>query len=529
MNQQDDLTLNRYPNLGKLSIAILEEYVKKVIGEEAIKELKSPLQQKVLSDSLAKALKRSEDRFISEHGHEDKEIADGIMQLPMADMPSFGQAIWSFAERPSDPEFKALLRKQLDSDFPSISIERKERAVDVYLNILRQELISISAEMREKLMAMAVFDIDEQMKQILKNFLEFISLWKQEQQKPVIRGSVPPLPQLVIGRENDIKELKHKIGLGGDGQTTTTVLTAIRGWPGVGKTTIASVLAYDPDIAAAYPDGVLWVSLGQEPNILSEMAAWGRALGTDELLKARNIQEAQAQLSALLRNQRMFLLIDDVWQSEHAVPFNVGGSRCRTLITTRLNDVARKLAPNPENIYLLPVLTDESAMELMSILAPSVVQNYPDDVLLLVHELEGLPLALQVAGRLLQSEVSIGFDVKELIKQLREGARILEEEAPPDRADLVKETTPKIAALLQKSTDILDDFTRDRYAYLGVFAPKPATFDLDAMAYVWEVEDPKPTVKKLVDHGLLEYVFELDRFQMHALLVTQAKSLLTED
>jgi hypothetical protein len=528
MNQQDDLTPNRYPNLGKLSVAILDEYVKKVIGEEAIKELKSPLQQKVLSDSLAKALKHAEDRFISEHRSEDKEIADGIMQLPIASMPSFGQAVWSFAERPSDPELKTLLKKQLDSDFPSLAIERKERVVDVYLNILRQELISISAEMREKLMAMAVFDIDEQIKQILKNFLEFIGLWKQEQQKPVIRGSIPPLPQLVIGRENDIKELKHKIGLGVEGQTTT-VLTAIRGWPGVGKTTIAAVLAYDPDIATAFPDGVLWVSLGQEPNILAEMTAWGRTLGTDELLKARNIQEAQAQLSALLRNKCMLLLIDDVWQSEHAIPFNIGGPKCTTLITTRLNDVARELAPSPENIYLLPVLSDESAMELMSILAPSVVQNYRDDVLLLVHELEGLPLALQVAGRLLQSEASIGFDVKELIKELRESARILEEEAPPDRADLVKETTPKIAALLQKSTDLLDDFTRDCYAYLGVFAPKPATFDLDAMAYVWEVENPRDVVKKLVDYGLLEYVFELDRFQMHALLVTQAKSLLTED
>lgn len=529
MNQKDDSSPKRFSNLGKLSVAILEEYLKKVIGDEAIKELKSPLQEKVLSDSLAKALKSTEERFVSEHGLEDKEISDGLIQLPIADLPSFGQAIWSFAERPSDPGFKDLLKRQLEYDFPSLSGERKDRAIDVYLNILRQELISISTEMRGKFMALALFDIDEQMKQVVKNFLEFINLWKQEQQKPIIRGTVPPLPQLVIGREKDIDELKNKLGFSVEQEKTTTVLTAIRGWPGVGKTTIASVLAHDPDIATVYPDGVLWVSLGQEPNILSELAAWGRALGSDELLKARNTTEAQAQLSALLLNRRMLLLIDDVWKSEHAVPFNVGGIGCTTLITTRLNDVARELSPNPENIYLLPVLTDENAMELMRILAPAVVQNYSDDVLLLVHELEGLPLALQVAGRLLQSEASIGFNVKELINELREGAKLLEADVPPDRADLVNETTPKIAALLQKSTDVLDDFARDCYAYLGVFAPKPATFDLDAMAFVWEVEDPKPIVRKLVDHGLLEYIFELDRFQMHALLVMQAKSLLTED
>lgn len=88
-------------------------------------------------------------------------------------------------------------------------------------------------------------------------------------------------------------------------------------------------------------------------------------------------------------------------------------------------------------------------------------------------------------------------------------------------------TTPKIAALLQESTDLLDDFTRDCFAYLGAFAPKPATFDLEAMKSVWKVEDPKPILRTLLNHGLLEYVFELDRFQMHSLLVMQAQSLLT--
>ncbi len=340
-------------------------------------------------------------------------------------------------------------------------------------------------------------------------------------------GNAPPLPSLVIGREDDLQNLKARLGL--TGEASLQVLTALRGWPGIGKTTIAAVLAHDPDITAAFPDGVLWTSLGPKPNLFSELATWGRALGTDDLLRAKTLEEATAQLTAMLRNKRMLLIIDDVWESEHAVPFKVGGRGCATLITTRENKVAQAIAPTANDIYKLPVLTDDKALELLQALAPSVVNDYPAESRDLVHELEGLPLALQVAGHMLNVEASYGFGVIDLIKELREGAAILEAKAPADRTDLANETTPTIAVLLQRSTDRLDGLTRDCYAYLGVFAPKPATFDLAAMKAVWQVEKPEPIVRTLVDRGLLEFVKEMGRYQMHALLVAHAKSLLTED
>ena len=344
-------------------------------------------------------------------------------------------------------------------------------------------------------------------------------------------GSAPPVPSLIVGRDEDLRRLKENLGvsIADRPKAAIQILTAIKGWPGVGKTTIASALAYDTDIKKAFPDGVLWVSLGQEPNLLSEIATWGRALGTDELLRARTVEEAQAQLAALLRNRRMLLIIDDVWQPEHAIPFKVGGRNCATLITTRRDDVAIALAPSAGDVYRLKVLEEDDALALLKQLAPTVVEGYPNECLVLVQELEGLPLALQVAGRLLNTEANRGFSVVELIDELREGAKLLEAPAPSDRADLVNETTPTIAALLQKSLDRLDDAARDCYAYLGVFAPKPATFDLEAMKFVWQVEDPKPVVGTLVDRGLLEYVPEMERYQMHALLVMLAKSLLTEE
>ena len=339
-------------------------------------------------------------------------------------------------------------------------------------------------------------------------------------------GSAPPLPSLFIGREDDLRTLKARLGVGKDTPAQLQILTAIRGWPGIGKTTTAAALAHDTEIAQAFPDGVLWISLGPTPELFSKLAEWGRALGVDDLLKVQTLEEASARLAALLRNKRRLLIVDDVWEPEHAIPFKVGGRGCAMLITTRINPVANALAPTPNDIYKLPALSHEAALKLLQAIAPSFVEQYPTESLELIRELEGLPLALQVAGYLLRVEMSYGFDVTDLIKELQQGAKLLEAKAPPDRTELANETTPTVAVLLQKSTERLDEHTRDYFAYLGVFAPKPATFDLEAMRAVWQIDDPKPFARILVDRGLLEAVG--GRFQMHALLVMHAKSLLQE-
>lgn len=220
--------------------------------------------------------------------------------------------------------------------------------------------------------------------------------------------------------------------------------------------------------------------------------------------------------------------MDDVWQAEHVVPFNVGGSGCALLVTTRLPEVARTIAPTPDDVYVLGVLSEADALELLRTLAPTVVAGNEATSRDLVNDLEGLPLAIQVAGRLLHAEASYGFGVEQLLADIREGARLIASQAPADRAQVANETTPTVAALLKKSTDLLDVHTLECFAYLGAFAPKPATFDIEAMRAVWDVDDPRPIIRTLVDRGLLEPTGQ-NRFWMHAILVMHAQSFLTEE
>jgi hypothetical protein len=301
--------------------------------------------------------------------------------------------------------------------------------------------------------------------------------------------------------------------------------TVIQGWPGVGKSTLVAALAHDPEVVEHFADGILWVSLGEIPSLLSELDAWASALGLSEPGRERPIEQLTAQLIAALRDRRMLLIVDDVWRAEHLNPFKIGGPQCALVCTSRLNEVAQALAPTAADMYRLAVLTDVAALELLRRLTPETVASYPEAARALVRDLEGLPLAIQVAGRLLHSEAGLGWGVGELLEELRAGTSLLQAQVPGDMLPLSAATTPTVAALLRRSTDALDAQTRRQFACLGLFVPKPASFDLGALAVVWDVADPRPIARVLVNRGLLEPVGG-GRFQLHALLVLHARTLL---
>jgi len=340
-------------------------------------------------------------------------------------------------------------------------------------------------------------------------------------------ATAPPRPALVVGREADLLKVKARFGIGTD--EPKRPLNIIRGWPGVGKTTLVTALAHDPEVAAAFPEGVLWASVGEAPDSFAELSAWWRALTKSEAGQPQNLGQVIAQVRALLRDKRMLLIVDDVWEAEAAAPFMVAGPDCVTLITTRIPDVANQLATTPDDVYVLGQLSEEKALDLLARLAPKVAEQHPRESRELVGRLEGLPLAIRVAARLLESEVKLGWGIANLLADLTAGPRLLlAAEAPEDRYDPTTQTFPTVRILLQKSTDRLDEETRERFAYLGAFAPKPATFDLDAMQASWQVDDPRPTARKLADRGLLEPIIGTGLFQMHALLVLHAQSLWAE-
>lgn len=338
-------------------------------------------------------------------------------------------------------------------------------------------------------------------------------------------GTAPRRPLQFMGRLKDLEAIKLRLGIKNPSQKQP--LTVITGWPGVGKTSFTSYLAYESDVLDKYTDGILWISLGPDPSVLSKLAEWGRALGNDELIKANDPTQASNTLRAMLSKKHMLLIVDDVWSLKDGDYFLVGGPECATLVTTRDQDIASAMVPTKNDVYLLDVMTEKESLELIEDITSGLVTKYPEPCRNLVNALERLPLSLQVAGHLLNIESGHGFGVEDLIKELQEGILILKAKPPQDRIDQKTGSSLTVAALLETSIERLDDHTRECYAMLGAFAPKPATFEIKAMAYVWNVEDPKPIVGILVGRGLLEPIPE-NRYWMHAILAAHAKMILSK-
>lgn len=335
---------------------------------------------------------------------------------------------------------------------------------------------------------------------------------------PFAVGSAPPIPGLFVGRDKEVAELKERLM----GKEDTTLLTAVRGWPGVGKTSLAAVIAHQEELKTEFPV-VLWAALGQNPSVAAELGNWITALGSRPI-DYPTVKARREHLAAMLRRRKALLIIDDVWDAAHVQPFLVGGSECRTLVTTREPEIARTLGLAQQNIYRLLELDETHSLQILKHLAPKAVAVDPEGTRGLIKALEGLPLALHVAGRLLAAEAELDLGVADLLDELAEGTLLLQEKAPADRADLASGTIPTVVTLLEHSTNRLDMMSRERFALLGLFVSKPATFSAPAVAAAWGVDDPRPTLRILVNRGLVEPISN-GRYQLHALLADHAKSM----
>ena len=113
------------------------------------------------------------------------------------------------------------------------------------------------------------------------------------------------------------------------------ITAALRGAGGYGKTTLAKALCHDERIQDAFDDGILWVTLGENPgNLTGRVEDLIVTLG-DERPGFTTLDAAVNRLKELLADRDILLVIDDVWDRAHLNPFVQGGPRCARLITTR--------------------------------------------------------------------------------------------------------------------------------------------------------------------------------------------------
>jgi hypothetical protein len=171
-----------------------------------------------------------------------------------------------------------------------------------------------------------------------------------------------------------------------------------------------------------------------------------------------------------------------------------------------------------------------------------VVDHHLEACRELVAKLAGLPLALVVAGAMIARSLNRGHAVADMIRELRSRTdKLLQEPVPADVQQFLQDVdNPNVVALLQMSTDELDEESRLCFAGTGLVTPsEDATFDLEYLAAGWQsVLGERSTrraqiiVDNLIDNGLMqavEYVSGSRRYYMHDLLIQHAKTMFDEE
>ena len=319
----------------------------------------------------------------------------------------------------------------------------------------------------------------------------------------------PALPLLsvatteLIGRDDVLSHLKERLCTG-----KNVGLTALKGLPGVGKTTLAVALAHDGEVQAHFHDGILWAGLGPHPNVLGQLSRWGTLLGTPSIAAARlNSIEAWTQIiRAAIGTRRVLLAVDDAWKIEEALAFKVGGPNSAYLVTTRFPQIASQFAG--EGAVMVRELSGDHSFTLLKRLAPETVASDPETAFTLVRTSGGLPLALNLMGKYLrvQEHGAQPRRMRAAMERLRDAEqrlRLSEPQALLERSATLSANTPlSLQAVIDVSDQQVDEQARAALRALAVFPAKPNTFSEAAALAVCQA--PVEALDTLTDAGLME-------------------------
>ena len=269
-------------------------------------------------------------------------------------------------------------------------------------------------------------------------------------------NTVPALPLNYVERAGELRALRDALITDGEGRHIA--LTALRGMGGIGKTILAQALCHDPAVQQAFPDGIVWLTVGRESttDTLTRLREAGKALG-DDLAQYENETAAQNRFRSILRNQAALIVLDDVWDARAVGPFCADSPRSRLLITTRDASIA---AGTGATEHIADLLSEADARSVLAKWSGVAVTQQPSEAAALIRESGRLPLAVAMIGAMLRG------------KPERYWARVLtllqEASLEKIRAQFPDYPHHDLFRAMEVGVAALDETTRARYPRLAV-------------------------------------------------------------
>lgn len=171
-----------------------------------------------------------------------------------------------------------------------------------------------------------------------KEWETFVTHLRKGCDTPRVPFMAPDMLETFVARPDEFERIRNALL---DPVTKDPVpgTIALAGAGGFGKTTLAAAVCHDDDVTEGFDDGILWVTLGQQPNVLAQLTSIFAAL-TGDRPGFVNVEDAVFNVRQKLQGRACLLVIDDVWDAHYLRPLLQCAHGCSLLFTTRDLDVA---------------------------------------------------------------------------------------------------------------------------------------------------------------------------------------------
>jgi len=184
--------------------------------------------------------------------------------------------------------------------------------------------------------------------------------------KPADLFNFPELPKNLVINTAELKNIKNT--LLADSTESSRPPLIIQAPAGAGKSVYCNALGRDADIRSRYSDGIYWVNLGQDADVLGLLSQLIRDIEQDQSLEFIDDETASEYLQELCKTRSCLFILDDVRDAQDIMVFNISAEACQIIINgndDEVMNIVKYFIPLAQELNL-KTATEEQGLKILA-------------------------------------------------------------------------------------------------------------------------------------------------------------------